>query len=64
MIRTQMPRPFNTPLRALLAVIFILVALVYLTLVILMDGVVSAAVTAIAFAGIGFSTTRYLLSRE
>jgi Asp-tRNA(Asn)/Glu-tRNA(Gln) amidotransferase A subunit family amidase len=59
-----MPHPFDTPLRALLAVGFILVAAVYLAVAIATDGLASAAVPAVAFAVIGFCTTQYLLSRD
>ena len=59
-----MPRPFNTPIRLVIAAAFILIASSYLAFVIATDGLASAIVPAIGVFVMGFSAVGYWLSRS
>jgi hypothetical protein len=61
---SRLPKPIDTPIRALVAGIFILFAAAYLGFVIATDGLASAIVPALSFAVIGGSAVGYLASRR
>jgi len=61
---SRMPKPFDTPVRAVGAAIFIIFAAAYLGFVIAADGLASAIEPVISVAVIGCSVVGYLASRR